>query len=105
MRVLVVEDENKDKKGYIPVKEELKPLIIEASNGSEVYRVFTSQDGTFDFEDLRPGQWKVKVYDRGVPKGYKIETDEFTINLLSEQIASINVKVLKQSRMIKFQKK
>ena len=104
-KIIIVEDENKDKKGYIPVKEELKPLIIEASNESEVYRVFTNQDGTFNFEDLRPGQWKVKVYDRGVPKGYKIETDEFTVNLVSEQVATINVNILKQSRMIKFQKK
>ena len=104
-KIIIVEDENKDKKGFIQIKEELKTMIIEASNGNEVYRVFTNQDGTFNFNDLRPGQWKVKVYDRGIPKGYKIETDEFIVNLISEQVATINVKVLKQSLMIKFQKK
>jgi hypothetical protein len=104
-KINIVEDENKDKKGFIQIKEELKTMIIEASNGNEVYRVYTNQDGTFNFNDLRPGQWKVKVYDRGIPKGYKIETDEFIVNLISEQVATINVKVLKQSLMIKFQKK
>lgn len=103
--IVIVEDENKDKKGFIEVKEALNSLIIEATNGTEVYRVFTDHNGTFNFEDLRPGQWKVKVYDRGIPKGYKIETDEFSINLIAKQVANINVRVLKQSRMIKFQKK
>ena len=103
--IVIEDDENKDKKGFIPVKEELKNLIIEASNGTEVYRVFTNDDGTFNFEDLRPGQWKVKVYDRGIPKGYKLVTDEYNINLTSEQEKNLNVIIKKKSRRIKFQKK
>ncbi len=103
--VVIEEDENKDKKGYIPVKEELKKLIIEAKNGDETFRVFTKNDGTFKFDDLRPGQWKIKVYDRGIPKGYKLVTDEYNINLSSEQEKIINVIIKKKSRRIKFQKK
>jgi len=103
--ILIEEDENIDKKGFIPVKEELKNLIIEAGNGNETYRVFTKNDGTFNFQDLRPGQWKVKVYDRGIPKGYKLETDEYNINLTSEQEKNLKVIIKKKSRRIKFQKK
>ena len=103
--ILIEEDENKDKEGFIPVKEELKNLIIEAGNGNETYRVFTKNDGTFNFNDLRPGQWKVKVYDRGIPKGYKLETDEYNINLTSEQEKNFKVIIKKKSRRIKFQKK
>lgn len=103
--IVIEEDENKDKKGFIPVKEEIKNLIIEANNGNEIYRIFTKKDGAFNFEDLRPGQWKVKVYDRGIPKGYKLVTDEYYINLTSGQVKNINVIIKKKSRRIKFQKK
>jgi hypothetical protein len=103
--IVIEDDENKDKKGFIPVKEELKNLIIEANNRNEIYRVFTKNDGTFNFEDLRPGQWKVIVYDRGIPKGYKLVTDEFNITLAPEQVKKINVIIKKKSRRIKFQKK
>ncbi|MCK4639449.1 MAG: carboxypeptidase regulatory-like domain-containing protein, partial [Bacteroidales bacterium] len=103
--IVIEEDENKDKKGFIPVKEEIKNLIIEANNGNEIYRIFTKKDGAFNFEDLRPGQWKVKVYDRGIPKGYKLVTDEYYINLTSGQVENINVIIKKESRRIKFQKK
>ena len=103
--IVIEEDENKDKKGFIPVKEEIKNLIIEANNGNEIYRIFTKKDGAFNFEDLRPGQWKVKVYDRGIPKGYKLVTDEYYINLTSGQVKNINVIIKKKFRRIKFQKK
>ncbi len=103
--IVIEEDKNKDKKGFIPVKEELKNLIIEANNGNEIYRVFTKNDGTFNFEDLRPGEWKIKVYDRGIPKGYKLITNEYYINLISEQIKNIKVIIKKESRRVKFQKK
>lgn len=103
--IVIEEDENKDKKGFIPVKEELKNLIIEANNGNEIYRVFTKNDGSFNFDDLRPGQWKVIVYERGIPKGYKLETNEYNITLAPDQVKNINVIIKKKSRRIQFQKK
>ncbi len=104
-KIVIEEDENKNDKGFIPVKEALPNLIIENSNGNEVYRVFTKKDGTFNFDDLRPGQWKVKVYERGIPSGYKLVTDEFNIKVTSEQTENINVIIKKKSRKIKFQNK
>ena len=104
-KILISEDENIGKKGFIPIKEEVKNLIIEANNGREVYRMFTNKDGVFDFEDLRPGRWTIKVYDRGIPKGYVLENDVFNVDLKSEQLKHIDVIIKKKSRKIKFQKK
>lgn len=104
-KILISEDENMGKKGYIPIKEEVKNLIVEANNGSEIYRMFTNKYGAFDFEDLRPGQWNVKVYDRGIPKGFQLINDEFHIELKPEQIKHIDIVIKKKSRKIKFQKK
>jgi len=104
-KIVVQEDENKGKKGFIQVKEQLKNLIIEVSKDDEIYRIFTKNDGTFNFEDLRPGQWKVKVYDRGIPKGYRLQTNEYILDLSAAQVKEINVIILKKSIKIKFQKK
>lgn len=103
--IIIEEDINNKKKGFISVKDELKKLIIEAKNKEETYRVLTKNNGTFTFDDLRPGNWKIKIYKRGIPKGYNLETNEFNINLNSMQVKHINVIIKKKSRRIKFQTK
>jgi len=102
--IVIEEDENKDKKGFIAVKAKLDKLIIEVNNGIETYRVFTNQDGTFGFNDLRPGTWKLIVYDRGIPAGYQLLTNEYNINLSSAEIKNVEIAIRKISRKIKFQK-
>ena len=97
------EDVNKNDKGYVPLTEELSTLIVEASSETETYRVFTNPDRTFSFQDLRPGKWKVKIYERGIPKGYKLIKDEFYFDLPPEKTENIEVVIKKSSRKIQFQ--
>ena len=103
--LVIDEDVNIGKKGFVPAKEQLFSLIIEVSNGNEVFRIFSKKDGTFQFDDLRPGQWKIKIYDRGMPQGYKLLTDEYNVIIISEQVENIDVIIKKKSRKIKFQGK
>jgi protocatechuate 3,4-dioxygenase beta subunit len=100
----VEEDERLNQKGYIPVKERIERLVIEASSESEVFRVLTDENGTFRFEDLRPGEWKIKVYPNGLPRGYNLLTPMFNLTLLPGSNEILTVKVQKKARQIQFQK-
>ena len=103
-RLVVQEDERVNDKGFIPVKEQLEKLIIEASNDKEMFRIFTNKYGFFRFEDLRPGNWKVKVYTNGLPNGYQLVTDQFNINIISGKLEKLDVVIQKKARQIQFQK-
>ncbi|MBN2639634.1 MAG: carboxypeptidase regulatory-like domain-containing protein [Bacteroidales bacterium] len=100
----IKKDDELNLKGYTSVKKQLKKLIIEASNGSEVYRVYSNSDGTFSFTNLRPGSWKVKVYNNGIPEGYELENQEFIPNLKAGEAKKLQVIVKKIYHKIQFQK-
>ena len=104
-RLVVREDEKSGRKGYYPVKEEIDKLIIEATDGTETFRVLTNREGVFNFNDLRPGNWRIKVYPNGIPQGYQLENDQFNFNLESGAAQNLNVIIFKKSREIKLQRK
>ena len=101
--VSILKEVSDDDKSYAGIREHLGKLLVEAKNGSEVYRNFTKEDGQFSFESLRPGQWSVKVYPAGIPKEYELVTDQFNVSLQSGQNEHIEVKVKEVRRKIKFQ--
>lgn len=103
-RLVVKEDERVSEKGFIPVKDQLEKLIIEVSNEKELFRIFTDADGSFRFEDMRPGNWKVIVYPNGLPTGYQLETSQFNVNLSSGKSEKVEVIIKKKARQIQFQK-
>lgn len=98
------EDESTTDKGYYPVKEEINKLIIEASNENEMFRIYTASDGTFLFNDLRPGKWTIKVYPNGIPNGYKLEKDIYQLELGSGEVKELEIIIHKKNRVIKIQK-
>jgi hypothetical protein len=102
--LIIQEDEKSGDKNYYPVKEEIDKLIIEASNGTEIFRMLTERDGTFCFNDLRPGNWHVKIYANGIPQGYQLDTNQFDFNLISGKEEKLGVIIRKKSREVKFQK-
>lgn len=102
-RIVVREDEKSGTKGYYPVKEEIDKLIIEASNGTETFRILTKSDGTFRFNDLRPGSWNIKVYPNGIPSGYILEKDLFKFDLKANMDEQLDIIIRKKSRVIQFQ--
>lgn len=101
--LLIQEDASTTDKGFYPVKEEIEKLIIEATNGEEMFRIFTASDGTFRFNDLRPGTWNVKVYPNGIPSGYKLEKDQFVLELSSGEVKHLDLIIHKKNRVIKIQ--
>lgn len=102
-RMRIEEDERANQKGYIPVKDNIEKLIVEATNGSDMFRIYTDKDKGFRFDDLRPGKWKVKIYTKGLPLGYKMLSDNFEIELASGKHEFIDVVIQKKARQIQFQ--
>lgn len=101
--IRVQEDERANQKGYIPVKESIEKLIVEANNGTDIFRIYTDKEGAFRFDDLRPGKWQVKIYPNGLPVGYKLVSSNFTIDLTSGKHEKIDVAIQKKARQIQFQ--
>jgi len=101
--VSILKEVSDEDKSYAGIRERLGKLLVEAKNGSEVYRNFTKDNGEFSFESLRPGQWSVRVYQAGIPKEYELVTDQFNVGLASGQSEHIEVKVKEVRRRIKFQ--
>lgn len=102
-RLVIKEDEKSGKKGFFPVKEEIENLIIEASSGSEMFRTLTNRDGTFNFEDLRPANWQIKIYPNGIPQGYQLDKDKYILDLSAGKEESLDVIIHKKAREIKLQ--
>lgn len=103
-RIIIQKDSNELTSGYIQTREEIKSLIIEAKKGDEIFRLFSNKDGVFSFYDLRPGEWEIKIYKKGLPYGYTIEKEEFSIQLSPGEVYHIQVPVIRRSIKIKFQK-
>lgn len=103
-KIIIEEDERKDEKDYIAIKENLTSLIIEAKKRDELFRVVSHKDGTFNFNDLRPGNWVVKVYATGIPSGYELITSTFNVDLMPGIEKVLEVRLKKKARKVKFQK-
>jgi hypothetical protein len=103
-QLVIKEDDKSGQKGYFSIKEEIDRLIVEVTGGSEVFRVYTSSDGSFNFSDLRPGEWKLKIYKNGLPSGYHLEKEEFVFQLNSGDVIKQDVIIHKKTRVIKIQK-
>lgn len=78
-------------------------VIIEASNGTQIYRKIVMIGENFDFTYLRPGEWKIKIYRNGLDKKYKIPVDHFDFTLQPSELKKITVHVIKQQSEIKYQ--
>lgn len=104
-RLVIQEDERAGVKGFYPIKEDIDKLIIEASNGKETFRILTENDGSFHFEDLRPGDWQIKAYPNGLPEGYRLASGQFKLSLDPGKVGKVEVIIQKVVRQIKIQNK
>jgi uncharacterized protein with WD repeat len=91
--------------GFQPAKKNksAQSVIIEAGNGSDVFRKICMLGDEFDFTWLRPGNWKVKIYRNGLDKRYKIAIDHFEFELKANDTHIVNINILKQQSEIRFQ--
>lgn len=79
-------------------------IIIEASNGEQIYRKVGFIGESFDFTYLRPGEWNIKLYRNGLDKRYKISMDNFHFTLSPSETKSLVIEVVKQQTEVRYQK-
>jgi hypothetical protein len=78
----------------------LANVIVELTNSSEIQRRVTDPKGRFSFEDLRPGEWTLKVYDYNLPEYHYLEKDSIEIELEPGEREDITIKVLPKKRPV-----
>ncbi len=78
-------------------------MIIEMQRGDEIVRRLADKKGMFQFKDMRPGTWELKVYDNCLPESHYLEKNQLTIQLEPGQHKEIILNILEKERKIKFQ--
>jgi len=76
-------------------------VLIELANDDEVQRRVTGHKGEFLFEDLRPGHWRLKVYDHNLPAYHYLDRSEVELELRSAASEEVCFHVLPRMRRIK----
>ena len=74
---------------------------VEISNDGETYRRVTNTLGRFSFQAIRPGQWLLKIYDRGIPEHHYVESNERLVVLEEGEAKRVEVRVLPKRRELK----
>lgn len=103
-QIVIEQDSSALDKGFIRSNEPIKNLLMEAKKEEEVFRVLSDAYGQFSFQDLRPGKWIIKVYSKGLPSGYAIKREAFTLDLSAGQKYLLEVPIKQKAYKIKFQK-
>jgi hypothetical protein len=77
-------------------------ILIVATNREEVLRQLTDEKGWFCFEDMRPGEWTLRVsdYNSVLPAHYYLEQKEFQIELKPGEEKKVAIRVLPRFRPI-----
>jgi protocatechuate 3,4-dioxygenase beta subunit len=79
----------------------LTNTIIELKSSSEIRRTVTDNQGNFEFEELRPGNWTLKIQPENLPDYQYIEQDTFDLQLKPGEKNQISTKVLPKKRRIR----
>ncbi len=76
-------------------------VLVELANGEEVLRTSTDYEGQFLFENLRPGEWRLKIYDHNLPAYHYLEKSEMDLELRPAEAKEVCLKVLPRLRRIR----
>lgn len=78
----------------------LANMLVELANPSESLRRLTDRKGRFTFEDVRPGQWTLKVQKAGLPEHHYLEPETFELDLKPGETKDLLIKALPRKRPI-----
>ena len=78
-------------------------VILEISNGTEVFKKLGTIGEPFDFTYLRAGKWTLQIHNNNLDKGYFIPTDSYEITLNAGQTKELTIEIQKREIEIKHQ--
>jgi len=76
-------------------------IMVELSNSSESIRRVTDTKGEFVFEELRPGNWTLRIYKDDIPEYHYIEKDRFEVELQPGTEEKFDIRIIPRKRHIK----
>jgi len=97
---IVIEASGKTGGGRLIEDYGLANIFVELKSESEIHRRVTDRNGDFIFEDVRPGDWTLTVYESNLPAYHYLEQNTFKFNLKPGSEEEVLVKILPQMRSI-----
>ncbi len=82
-----------------------KIFVFEITNGVETFRRVSDSDNKFEFPDIRPGSWKLKVLNADGYKGFYFDRTEWELDMAPGSEKNMQIRLLQKKRKIKFQDK
>jgi hypothetical protein len=76
-------------------------VFLEISSSTETHRRVSDNKGKFLFNDLRPGQWTLKVVGGDIPEYHTIYSDSIRIILLPGERKDVTIQIRPRKRIIK----
>ncbi|MCL6590269.1 MAG: hypothetical protein K6U80_09980 [Firmicutes bacterium] len=86
--------------GELKERRALTNIIVELTDGNELFRQATGENGQFSFEGIRPGKWSLKAYDNNLPPHYYFEQPEFEIDLNPDEEKEVIFKAIPEVRPV-----
>ncbi len=80
----------------------LGPVMIEISKDGEMHRQLTNAEGYFEFTDIRPGIWNLKVVHNDLYKQFVFDQEVFEVEITPGMHEQITIPVRRKERKIKF---
>ncbi|WP_144440295.1 LysM peptidoglycan-binding domain-containing protein [Limnochorda pilosa] len=75
-------------------------MLVELVDHEIAYRRVTDEQGRFSFEQLPPGEWRLRVHRNGLPQWYEIRPAEQAIHLRAGAEEQVEVDVVPVPRRI-----
>lgn len=88
------------------LEEELKKItgingvLVEITNGAEVYKQFSDRNGIVSFQHLRPGTWQLKVYKNDLPPHHYFENPEIEVEVRPGEKREVTMRALPRYRPV-----
>ncbi len=80
----------------------LGPVLLELRSDTDVIRQVTGEDGQFDFSDLRPGHYVLRINKSSIPKNRRIEKESFELELNSGEKKKVNFSIFEKAKTIRY---
>ncbi|PID94278.1 MAG: hypothetical protein CSA95_03685 [Bacteroidetes bacterium] len=88
-KIVIKQDPDKEQERYEKSKalrelskpDALIPVLVELYNGEVSHKRISDQKGNFEFQQVLPGRWKLKIHFKGLSRKYEIKKREFDLEL------------------------
>ena len=76
-------------------------VVLEAVNGDLLVRRLSDQWGTFEFRDMRPGVWILRVAGGEIPDGHRAEQDAYHLSLRAGERQTVDIRLIPKRKVIR----